>query len=129
MEETPIIKGFVLPEGVKAADMVRLWDNNKVIGETPTTDRTKIVVAASIRDGYRYVNLREFYRTADGEWKPGTAGLCIPLHVISIKDNMLVRDVVDKVRDLMDIATEEVKDLPLYDADNVVYRARRRKKE
>lgn len=58
----------------------KIWDNYEVIGEVRKSDRIKFVVAAATRDGFRYINIREFYmRQRDGEWKPGRDGITIPL--------------------------------------------------
>ncbi len=58
----------------------RIWDNYKELFEIRKSDRIKLVVAAATRDGFRYVNIREFYlRQRDGEWRPGRDGITIPL--------------------------------------------------
>lgn len=60
----------------------RIWDNYKELFEIQKSERIKFVVAAATRDGYRYINIREFYcRMRDGVWKPGRDGITIPLHV------------------------------------------------
>lgn len=60
----------------------RIWDNYKELFEIQKSERIKFVVAIATRDGYRYINIREFYcRMRDGIWKPGRDGITIPLHV------------------------------------------------
>lgn len=58
----------------------RIWDNYKEIGEVRKSDGIKFVIAAATREGYRYINIREFYyKKRNGEWKPGRDGITIPL--------------------------------------------------
>ena len=58
----------------------RVWDNYEVIGEVRKSDGIKFIVAAATREGFRYVNIREFYlRKKDGVWKPGRDGITLPL--------------------------------------------------
>lgn len=68
--------------------MRRIWDNYVVIGEVQKSDFIKYVVAAAVRDGVRYVNVREFYYgKKSGLWKPGKDGITIPL-VIPIEQGL-----------------------------------------
>lgn len=58
----------------------RIWDNFVNIAEVQKTDSIKFVVSAAVRDGVRYVNIREFYfKKSEGVWKPGRDGITIPL--------------------------------------------------
>lgn len=60
--------------------MKRIWDNYEVVGEVRKSDGIKFVVGVGTREGFRYINIREFYfRKRDGEWKPGRDGITIPL--------------------------------------------------
>ena len=60
----------------------RIWDNYAIIGEVQKSSKIKFVIAAGIRDGVRYINIREFYlRQRDGVWKPGRDGITIPLRI------------------------------------------------
>lgn len=65
----------------------KLWDNHQVIYEVPKDDKTKFVVAGCIRDGWRYLSIREFYlRKRDGTWQPGRNGIMIPIKSPLYKD-------------------------------------------
>ena len=58
----------------------KIWDNFIEVGEVRKSDGIKFVIAAATRDGFRYVNIREFYmRKRDGIWMPGRDGITIPL--------------------------------------------------
>lgn len=60
----------------------RIWDNYLVVGEVQKSAAIKFVVGAAIRDGVKYINVREFYlRKRDGVWMPGRDGITIPLVV------------------------------------------------
>lgn len=66
--------------GVKRANPKKLWDNYQEIAIIQKTDRLRYVVAACTREGYRCVNIREFYYVKrDNAWKPGRDGIMIPL--------------------------------------------------
>lgn len=65
---------------MEATKKKRIWDNYEVVGEIRKSDGIKFVVAAATREGFRYINIREFYfRKKDGVWKPGRDGITIPL--------------------------------------------------
>lgn len=58
----------------------RVWDNYKVVAEVQKSERLKIVFAAGTLNGFRYINIREFYlRKRDGVWRPGRDGISLPL--------------------------------------------------
>lgn len=58
----------------------KLWDNYEEIASIQKSDRLKFVVAACTRNGFRCVNIREFYYVKRDEvWKPGRDGIMIPL--------------------------------------------------
>lgn len=58
----------------------KIWDNYKEIGEVRKSDGIKFIIAAATREGYRYINIREFYlRKKDNVWRPGRDGITIPL--------------------------------------------------
>lgn len=58
----------------------KLWDNYIEVASVQKGERLKFVLAAGTRDGYRCVNIREFYfAKKDGVWKPGRDGILIPL--------------------------------------------------
>lgn len=111
-----------------AENMKRIWDNYKVIGEIKKSDSIKIVVAAAIRDGVRYINLREFYiRKRDNVWKPGRDGLTIPL-MIPINKGTEMLKTYEGLLPLLNSAANELKIMPLEDANNAVYMERKDKK-
>ena len=58
----------------------RIWDNFEEIAEVRKSESIKFVLAAATRDGFRYLNIREFYlRKKDNTWMPGRDGITIPL--------------------------------------------------
>lgn len=58
----------------------KLWDNYEEIAIVQKSDRLRFVVAACTREGYRCVNIREFYYVKrDGVWKPGRDGIMVPV--------------------------------------------------
>lgn len=64
----------------KGVQKKRIWDNFEEIGEVRKSDGIKFIVAAATRDGYRYINIREFYlRKKDSVWRPGRDGITIPI--------------------------------------------------
>ena len=65
---------------MQATKPKKVWDNYRELFEIQKSDRIKFVVAAATRDGFRYINIREFYfKVKDGVWKPGRDGITIPL--------------------------------------------------
>lgn len=106
----------------------RIWDNYKVIGEVQKSDKTKLVIAAAIRDGVKYISIREFYlRQRDNEWKPSKDGITVPISIPINKgtDKIFPYDVFTT---LLSAAAKELKDMPLYDHNNAVYYVREEKK-
>lgn len=107
----------------------RLWDNYLVVGEVQKSDRIKFVIGAGIRDGVRYLNIREFYYTKkDEEWKPGRDGITIPLRVPVEKG----AKIINPFEDMMDAMTDAVKTLEgmaLSDINNSVYVEKKVRKE
>lgn len=70
----------------------KVWDNYKELFEIQKSDRIKFVVAAATRDGFRYINIREFYfKVRDGVWKPGRDGITIPLMAPLNKGESLIK--------------------------------------
>lgn len=107
----------------------RIWDNYKVIGETLKSDRIKLVVAAAIRDGVKYINIREFYlRQRDNEWRPGRDGITIPINIPINKGTEMIFP-YEVFTTLLSAAAKELKDMPLYDSNNAIYYAREEKKK
>lgn len=115
MSNTPIVKASVLKE------KVRLWDNYTVIGEVQKTDQQKYVVGAGVRDGVRYINIREFYyRKRDGTWNHGKNGVAIPLRVPIEKGTKLITPYLE-LTELLSQAAEALETMPLSDPQNAVY--------
>lgn len=104
-----------------AENMKRIWDNYKVIGEVKKSDSIKIVVAAAVRDGVKYINLREFYiRKRDNAWMPGRDGLTIPI-MIPVKEGTEMLDTYAKIMPLLEATAKELETMPIEDATNAVY--------
>lgn len=99
----------------------RIWDNYMPLFEIRKSDRIKFVVAAATRDGFRYVNIREFYlRQRDQEWRPGRDGITIPLKAPVDKGTKMIYpagDMLDAIRKAM----EHVETMPLSDPANEVW--------
>ena len=99
----------------------RIWDNYMDLFEIRKSDRIKFVVSAATRDGFRYVNIREFYlRQRDQEWRPGRDGITIPLKAPVDKGTKMIfpaGDMLDAIRKTM----EYVETMPLSDPDHAVW--------
>jgi hypothetical protein len=109
------------------ATVKRIWDNNQVVGEVLTSARTKLVVAASIRDGIKFINFREFYqKKSDNTWHPSLSGFCLGLKVpVDHGENLL--EPVEPFLGLVGQTLDVLKDMPLYDENNAVYAAPKEK--
>lgn len=106
---------------VKGKLVKRVWDNYRVIGEVQKSDCIKFVVAAAVRDGVKYINIREFYmRKRDGIWKPGRDGITIPMLVPVEKGTVLIKPYKELIK-LFDQAGEELRTMELYDEKTAVY--------
>ncbi len=100
----------------------RIWDNYKVVGEVLKSDRIKIVVAAAIRDGVKYINIREFYlRQKDQEWKPGRDGITIPVIIPINKGTELIHPYRD-FDVLLHDTVKTLNSMELYDEANAIYK-------
>lgn len=105
----------------------RLWDNYVVLYEVQKTDKVKYVIAAAIRDGVRYINIREFYyKEANGEWRPSKDGIVIPLMIPIHRGTKLIKPYGNLMIALKN-AAKTVSELPLYDEANVVYKIKKEK--
>lgn len=99
----------------------KIWDNYKVIGEVQKSNAIKFVVGAGIRDGVRYINIREFYnRKRDNAWMPGRDGITIPL-IFPINQGTEMLHPFDCMTDVMKKAAEELNVMPLEDEANAVW--------
>lgn len=99
----------------------RLWDNYQVVDEVQKSDKIKFVIGAGVRDGVKYINIREFYYTKrDSTWKPGRDGITVPLLVPIEKGTQLIRPIegfIDALKKTIDVLI----DMPLSDINNAVY--------
>lgn len=79
----------------------RIWDNFEVVGEVRKSDCIKFVLAAATRDGFRYINIREFYlRKRDNTWQPGRDGITIPLVAPLNKGEQFIKPYNDMIKTL-----------------------------
>ena len=101
--------------------MKRIWDNYVVVGEVRKSEGIKLVVAAATREGFRYLNIREFYmRKRDGEWRPGRDGITIPLKASINKGASFISPFEDMLA-LIQKASDVVSTLELMDEKNAVW--------
>jgi hypothetical protein len=106
----------------------KLWDNHRVIGEMPKSDRTKVVVSAVVRDGIKYINIREFYiRRSDQQWMPGRDGIIIPL-IVPIEQGTKRILPYQELTGLFELAARELETMPLSDPAHMVFREVKKKK-
>lgn len=105
----------------------KIWDNYVVVKEVQKNERLKFVIAAATRDGYRCLNIREFYlKKTENIWKPGRDGIIIPLKA---PRNRLKKGVVpveftypmDDLMEALPVAIEFASNMPLSDPDNEVW--------
>ena len=58
------------------------WDAETIVAELPKDDFAKYVVSACVKNGKKFVNVREWYHTSyDPTWKPSKSGMAIPVGV------------------------------------------------
>ena len=104
-----------------AKEPKRLWDNYKVIGEVQKSDKIKFIIAAGIRDGVRYINIREFYyRKRDESWQPGRDGITVPLK-IPVNNGSEIVDTYNRFIVMLGNTAEALQTIPLSDPENAVY--------
>jgi len=98
----------------------RIWDNFVEVSEVQKSDKIKFVISAAVRDGVKYINIREFYlRQKDGVWKPGRDGITIPIALPINNGNSIIQPFKNFSAALVQ-TVKVLKDLPLYDENNVV---------
>jgi hypothetical protein len=108
--------------------MKRIWDNYKVIGEVSKSGSIKFVVGAAIRDGVKYINIREFYiRKRDNVWMPGRDGITIPL-VVPVNKGAEHLTPYAEMTELIHKAVAELEIMPLADEANAVFIEKKEKK-
>lgn len=106
----------------------RIWDNFQIIGEIRKNNNIKIVIGAAVRDGVRYINIREWYmRKRDGVWNPGRDGITIPI-AVPIENATQIIKPYDGFMDLMQRTREAVETMELYDENNAIYAIPKEKK-
>ena len=99
----------------------RIWDNFEEVAEVRKSDGIKFVIAAATRDGFRYLNIREFYlRKKDNVWKPGRDGITIPLTAPLNKGAEFINPYKNMI-DAMMTAARIAHDMDLMDDDKSVY--------
>lgn len=99
----------------------RIWDNFEVIGEVKKSEATRLVVAAAIRDGYRCVNVREFYlKKSTQEWKPARDGINVPILVPLNQGTEYIKPATDLI-DLLLKCCNRLPQMELLDEEKAVY--------
>ena len=99
----------------------RIWDNFKEIDEVRKSDSIKFVIAAAIRDGVKYINIREFYnRKKDNVWMPGRDGITIPL-VVPIEQGKARLTPYTEMIDVINKTAAELETMELLDEEHAVY--------
>lgn len=99
----------------------KIWDNFQEIGEVRKSDGIKFVIAAATRDGFRYINIREFYlRKKDNVWRPGRDGITIPLKAPLNKGEQFINPYENMV-DVLTQAAEYVSTMELMDDEHAVW--------
>lgn len=126
MSDIPVVKVTVTPQQagiIKEAEssMKRLWDNYAIIGEVQKNNKIKFVLGAGIRDGVRYINIREFYlRQRDGAWMPGRDGITLPL-AVPIDEGTKILKPYSEMLKMLDETARALEVMELSDEDNAVY--------
>lgn len=99
----------------------KIWDNFIEIGEVRKSDKLKFVIAAATRNGYRYINIREFYyRNRDLQWVPSRDGITIPLTAPLNKGEKFISP-YQEMADTLAKAAEVLRDMALLDDTNAVW--------
>ena len=103
------------------AEQKRLWDNYKVVGEVQKSTKLKFVIGAGIRDGVKYINVREFYfRKRDNTWNPGKDGITVPLLTPINEGTELIKP-YQEFTSLMYEAASALETMELADPEHAVY--------
>ena len=109
------------------AEKKRIWDNFKEIGEVRKSDSIKFIIAAAIRDGVKYINIREFYkRKKDEVWMPGRDGITIPL-VVPVNNGADRLTPYSEMAELISKAATELETMELADEEHAVYITKKEK--
>lgn len=114
--------------GVVKPKRKRIWDNFVEIGEVRKSDGIKFVIAAATREGFRYINIREFYlRKKDGAWMPGRDGITVPLVAGLNKGEEFIKPYSDMIITMAEAALHAA-EMELMDEEKAVW-AEVKKKE
>lgn len=114
---------------MEATKKKRIWDNYEVVGEVRKSDGIKFVVAAATREGFRYINIREFYfRKKDGVWKPGRDGITIPLKAGLNKGETFIEPFA-RLIEILASASEHAATMDLMNEENAVWADWKERKE
>lgn len=116
-------------EQEKAPKLKRIWDNFIEVGEVRKSGSIKFVVAAAIRDGVKYINIREFYlRKKDNVWRPGRDGITIPI-VVPINEGKERLNTYATMSDAIQKAAQVLSTMPLADKEHEVYMVMKERKK
>lgn len=101
--------------------MKLIWENFEEVAEVRKSDKIKFVIAAATREGFRYINIREFYlRQKDNTWMPGRDGITIPLVAPLNKGESFIKPYLDMI-DALAAAAEKAQSMELIDEDKSVW--------
>ena len=103
------------PEDKKQKKPKKIWDNYAELFEVQKSDRIKLVVAAGVRDGVKYINVREFYlKISEGVWKPGRDGITVPIKM-PIEKGAKIIEPAEAFIEAIKMTVEHLVDMPLAD--------------
>lgn len=107
----------------------KIWDNFQEVAEVRKSDGIKFVVSAATRDGFRYINIREFYmRKKDGVWMPGRDGITIPLKAPLNKGEEFIYPASEMHR-VLSLAADTANTMELADDSKAVYMPKKEKQQ
>lgn len=116
-------------EMIKVTAQKRLWDNYREVGEVQKSDKIKFVIGAGIRDGVRYINIREFYYVKrDDTWKPGRDGITVPV-ALPIENGTKIIEPCANFISVMQNAITTLMSMELADPEHAVYAPQKVRKE
>ena len=116
-----VVGTLIEPDKPAPKEPKRIWDNYKELFEIQKSDKIKFVVAAATRDGFRYINIREFYyQVRNGEWRPGRDGITIPLHAPINKGEKIIHPAAEMFEALQ-TAANYAEALELADPEHEVW--------
>lgn len=117
-----VVKAKVLSVKVRRPTKRRIiWDNYKEVGYVRKGTQVQIVVAAGARDGVKYINIREFYRTRDNtDWRAGRAGITIPIRIPINKGTEIIEP-YSKFIEWLQKTAEVLETFPIYDVNGIVH--------